>query len=81
MEKLELGETAILENGKEYICFSAIEENGIDYVYLLSNFKPLEVKFAKQKINNGNLELEIIENPKEKQYVYELFQKSTSSEN
>ena len=50
MEKLEFGETAILEDGSEYVCFARLEENGIDYVYLVSNFKPLKVRFAKQNM-------------------------------
>lgn len=74
MDKLKFGEIAVLENGKEYICFSQLEENGVDYVYLLSNFKPLDIKFARQSISNGNLELTIIEDQEEKQHVYELFQ-------
>lgn len=73
MEKLEFGETAVLENGKEYICFSSIEENGVDYVYLVSNFKPLEVRFAKQILINGVLQLEIVTNQELKKHLYELF--------
>lgn len=73
MEKLEFGETAVLENGKEYICFASLEENGIDYVYLVSNFKPLEVRFAKQTINNGELLLEIVQEQALKEHLLELF--------
>jgi hypothetical protein len=73
MEKLEFGETAVLENGKEFVCFASLEENGVDYVYLVSNFKPLEVRFAKQTINNGELHLEIIQDQLQKQHLYELF--------
>ena len=36
MEKLEFGETAVLEDGTEYVCFARLEENGEDYVYLVS---------------------------------------------
>ncbi len=73
MEKLEFGEIAELEDGKEYICFAGLEENGIDYVYLMSNFKPLEVRFAKQIVNGDELRLEIIEDPELKQHLYESF--------
>ena len=55
MEKLEIGETAILEDNKEFVCFGRIIEQTIDYVYLISNYKPLEIKFAKQNIVNGEL--------------------------
>ena len=73
MEKLEFGETAVLDNGKEYICFACIEENGIDYAYLVSNFKPLEVRFAKQILENGVLSLEIVQDQELKEHLYDLF--------
>ena len=73
MEKLEFGDTAVLENGKEYVCFASLEENGVDYVYLVSNFKPLEVRFAKQVINNGELLLEIVQDQALKEHLLELF--------
>ena len=73
MEKLEFGETAVLEDGKEYICFASLEENGVDYVYLVSNFKPLEVRFAKQILTDGVLQLEIVQDQELKQHLFELF--------
>lgn len=73
MEKLEFGETAVLENGKEYVCFASLEENGVDYVYLVSNFKPLEVRFAKQVMNGEELLLEIVQDQALKEHLLELF--------
>lgn len=73
MEKLEFGETAVLEDGTEYVCFARLEENGNDYVYLVSNFKPLKVRFAKQNIVDGELRLDIIQNQELKQHLLELF--------
>ena len=73
MEKLEFGETAVLEDGKEYVCFASLEENGIDYVYLVSNFKPLEVRFAKQVITDEELLLEIVHDQTLKEHLLELF--------
>ena len=73
MEKLEFGEVAVLEDGKEYICFASLNENGVDYVYLVSNFKPLEVRFAKQVLTNGGLQLEIVEDQNLKMHLYEMF--------
>lgn len=74
MEKLEFGETAVLENGKEFICFKTLSEDGVDYVYLVSNYKPLEVRFAKQTIVNGELLLEIVEDQELKEHLLEAFQ-------
>ena len=79
MEKLEFGETAVLEDGTEYVCFAQLEENGEDYVYLVSNFKPLKVRFAKQNIVNGELQLEIIQDPELKQHLFELFKNKMGS--
>jgi len=75
MEKLKFGEAAVLEDGKEYSCFATLEENGIDYVYLVSNFRPLEVRFAKQILTDGILQLEIISNQELKEHLFNLFQK------
>lgn len=79
MEKLEFGETAVLENGKEFICFKTLTEDGIDYVYLVSNYKPLEVRFAKQTIVNGELLLELIVDQELKQHLLESFQSGMTS--
>ena len=73
MEKLEFGETAVLEDGTEYVCFARLEENGEDYVYLVSNFKPLKVRFAKQNLVDGELRLEIVHDQEIKQHLLELF--------
>lgn len=74
--KLEIGELITLDNNKEYICFSRINDNGTDYVYLISNFKPIEIRFAIEKVNNQEIELEVINNKDQKQYVYNLFLKA-----
>ena len=76
MEKLEVGEIAVIEDNKEYIVFSRLNDNGFDYVYLMSNFKPLEIKFAKQILNGDNLELEIVSNKEEKQRLLTLFKQN-----
>ncbi len=78
MEKLEFGETAVLEDGKEYVCFASLEENGVDYVYLVSNFKPLEVRFAKQIVNDGQLLLEIVQDQALKEHLLESFKAKMS---
>lgn len=44
--KIERGEIITLDNNKEHICFCTIREEGQDYVYLMSNFKPLEIRFT-----------------------------------
>lgn len=49
--KIENGEIIELDNEKEYICVARLEDNGVNYLYLLSNFKPIEIMFAKEIIN------------------------------
>ena len=69
---IQIGEIIELDEGKEFICFSTAEMNGNTYIYLMSNFKPLEIKFAKLlNTNSTELELEIINNQdKIKHYFY-----------
>jgi len=73
--KVENGEIIKLDNGKEYICFSSLEDKGTNYIYLISNFKPLEIRFAKVFDDES---LEIINNQEEKQKVFELFKNSAN---
>lgn len=74
MEKLEFGETAVLENGKEYVVFGTTEENDKEYVYLVTTSKPLEVRFATQQIIDGELMLKMVEDQEEKEHLLETFQ-------
>lgn len=73
MELLETGEIATLEENKEFICLAAKELNGSNYVYLISNYKPLEVRFCKQYIDNGVLKMDIITDPDLKKELLNLF--------
>lgn len=73
MDKLKFGETAVLENGKEYVCFACLNENEKEYVYLVSNFKPLEVRFAEQVLIDGVLHLKTVEEQALKQHLFDEF--------
>ncbi len=71
---IQIGEIIELEGGKEFICFSKAEKNGDTYIYLMSNFKPLEIKFARLlNTTPDELKIEIINNQEEKEQVLELF--------
>lgn len=72
--KIETGEIITLDNNKEYICFSTLNHEGKDYVYLMSNFKPLEIKFGEQILEDGEITIRIINEQKEKEEVLSLFQ-------
>jgi len=74
MDKIKYGETAVLEDNREYTCFGTIEDNGIDYAYLISNFKPLEVRFVKQRLIDGDLQIQFVTDKSLKIYLYNKFQ-------
>lgn len=71
--KLEVGELITLDDDKEYICLSRITYEDKDYVYLMSNFKPLEVRFALENIVGEDVELTIVGDPELKKVLLELF--------
>lgn len=71
--KLTDGEVIQLSNNKEYICVANIANEEKNYVLLMSNFKPLEIKFAEQIINGDNINMRIINNQEEKLKVMDLF--------
>lgn len=73
MEKVEMGEIIELENGKEYICFSQLQDEGKDYIFLMSNFKPLEIRFARQFEQDGDIMLEIVNERATKERLLALF--------
>lgn len=71
--KLENGEVITLEDGKEYIVFNSILKEGVNYVFLISNFKPVEICFAKEIIDGENISLEIINDQKQKNELMKYF--------
>lgn len=77
--KIVEGEIITLSNNKEYICLKTLTDNDIDYIYLMSNFKPLEINFARQNIVNGEIEITVINNQQEKERLLKLFQASVQN--
>ncbi len=73
MDNIMMGEIIELDNGKKYLCFDQIKENDYTYLYLITPNSPVEVKFAKQTINNNDSKITIIGKKEEKQYVLDLF--------
>lgn len=78
---IEQGQVIILDNQKEYICVQNILQEDINYLYLVSNFKPLEVRFAKQNSNSNDLSIEIINNNQEKIELLKMFQEKNTINN
>ena len=73
MEKLVTGDLATLEGGKEFIVFSQVVYKGENYVYLMSNFTPLEIMFARQVVKGNELDLQIVTNQNEKKELLKVF--------
>ena len=70
---IEKGEIVTLEEGKEYICFHTVSHGDKDYVLLMSNGKPLEVRYAFQTPDENGTKLTYVESAEERQLVFELF--------
>lgn len=75
------GHVITLEDNKEYICIDNIMQDNQNYLYLVSNFKPLEVRFAKQLSDDNGTSLEIINDGFEKVKVLELFKQVHNQSN
>ena len=76
MEKLSFGETATLANDEEYTCFSRIEKDGKDYVFLMSNTEPVSVKIAEQNLVDDELTLTMVSDVETKKELLKIYKKS-----
>ena len=80
MEVITVGEIILLDNQKEYICVRKIIDDGKPYLFLMSNFKPLEIKFAREVIEGDVISVTIIGDHEEKQRLFALFQADARNE-
>lgn len=70
---LEVGEIVKLDNDKEYIVVNTMFLHNIKYVFLVSNFKPLEIVVATEKIKDENIVLEEVKDNTELDYILSQF--------
>ena len=70
---LEMGEIITLNGNKEYIIVNKIELHNVKYVFLISNFKPLEIVVGTEKNKNGNIIIEEVKDNDELDYVLSKF--------
>jgi len=73
MKKLSFGETATLSNNEQYTCFSKIEKDGKDYVFLMSHTEPTVVKIAVQNLVDGELSLTMVKDDKTKKELLKIY--------
>lgn len=71
---LERGEIILLDNGKEFIILDEIEDNNSVYLFLMSNYKPLEIKMLKKKSEGDQVSLETFNDPKLKEKLMRQMQ-------
>ena len=59
--EIEKGEIITLDDGKEYICFGrAIAENQKKYLYLMSTFEPIEIRFGEEIIDDSGVRIPLV---------------------
>ena len=78
---INVGEILTLDNDKEFVCVGVEKYKDANYLFLVSNFTPIEVRFAREIINNGGVDLEIVNNQQEKMELMQLFQSSMPNMN
>lgn len=70
---LEIGEIVKLSNDKEYIVVNTMNLHNIRYVFLISNFKPLDIVIGTEKIIDEDIVVEEVKDNAELDYVLSQF--------
>jgi len=77
---LEIGEIVKLSNDKEYIVVNTMNLHNIRYVFLISNFKPLDIVIGTEKIIDEDIVVEEVKDNNELDYVLSQFALSKDDE-
>ncbi len=77
---LEIGEIVKLSNDKEYIVVNTMNLHNIRYVFLISNFKPLDIVIGTEKIIDEDIVVEEVKDNTELDYVLSQFALSKDGE-
>lgn len=70
---LEIGEIVKLSNDKEYIVVNTMSLHNVRYVFLISNFKPLDIVIGTEKIIDEDIVVEEVKDNNELDYVLSQF--------
>lgn len=70
---IQVGEIVKLSDNKEYIVVNRMSLHNVNYVYLVTNSKPLEIVIATEKIVNGDIVLDEVKDNSELDYVLSRF--------
>ena len=77
---LEIGEIVKFSNDKEYIVVNTMNLHNIRYVFLISNFKPLDIVIGTEKIIDEDIVVEEVKDNNELDYVLSQFALSKDDE-
>ena len=77
---LEIGEIVKLSNDKEYIVVNTMSLHNVRYVFLISNFKPLDIVIGTEKIVDEDIVVEEVKDNNELDYVLSQFALSKDEE-
>lgn len=77
---LEIGEIVKLSNDKEYIVVNTMNLHNIRYVFLISNFKPLDIVIGTEKIIDEDIVVDEVKDNNELDYVLSQFALSKDEE-
>lgn len=77
---LEVGEIVKLSNDKEYIVVNTMSLHNVRYVFLISNFKPLDIVIGTEKIIDEDIVVEEVKDNNELDYVLSQFALSKDEE-
>ena len=70
---MQVGQIVKLNDNKEYIIINKMNLHNINYVYLMTNSKPLEIMIATEKLVSGDIVLDEIKDNDELDYVLSQF--------
>lgn len=70
---IQIGEKIKLNNEKEYIVINKMNLHSVEYIFLMTNIKPLEIIIVTEKIVNGDIVLDEIKDNNELEYVLSKF--------
>ena len=70
---VEIGEIVTLDDSKEYVVINKINLHNVNYVFLITSSKPLEILIVTEKIVNGEIVLDEIKDNDELEYILSQF--------
>lgn len=78
---VQIGEILKLDDNKEYVVINKMNLHNVNYVFLITTSKPLEILIVTEKIVNGEITLDEIKDNDELEYVLNQFSSQMENEN